>query len=61
MVEEFDLTPKMVVRSRESLRQIESRSILLPVSIEKSSHLPHPIVKEFVQAKAHSHRNGLRQ
>ena len=61
MVEEFDLTPKMRAFVNEGIIEADQVALDIIAGIDREEFLilPHPIVKEFVQAKAHNHQKWL--
>ena len=62
MVEEFDLTPEMRSFVNQGIIEPEqvAQDIIAGIEREEFLILPHPIVKEFVQAKAHNHQKWLK-
>ncbi len=62
MVEEFDLSPKMRSFVNQGIIEADqvAQDIISGIGREEFLILPHPIVKEFVQAKAHNHQKWLK-
>ena len=62
MVEEFDLTPAMRGFVNEGIIEPAQVAEDIVVGIEREEFLilPHPIVKEFVQAKSQNHQKWLK-
>ena len=62
MVEEFDLTPEMRSFVNQGILEPAqvAMDIVTGIETEEFLILPHPIVKEFVQAKAHNHQKWLK-
>lgn len=62
MVEEFDLTPEMRAFVDQGIIEPAQVADDIVAGIEREEFLilPHPIVKDFVQAKAHNHQKWLK-
>ena len=62
MVEEFDLTPAMRGFVNEGIIEPAKVADDIVAGIEQEEFLilPHPIVKDFVQAKAENHQKWLK-
>ena len=60
-MKEFDLTPKMRAFVNEGIIEADQVALDIIAGIDREEFLilPHPIVKEFVQAKAHNHQKWL--